>query len=120
MRLIDVCVASLIGLSSVAVLAAWSPYQLREQGRLYAEQASLHDLLVSLVSTLGVPWLHGASPDALCAALLSYSNSTLLLSAEGRGFLCSTPPQGDLPHSSLTLVFPEGNVTLLAWQLAKP
>lgn len=120
MRLMDICVAVMIGLSSVAAMLALNPNQLSEQGSVYREQASLSDYLLFVASTTGLPWLHLASPDSVCSAMLSFSNSTVQVSAEGRNFLCSTRPTADVPISSLILVFPEGNLTLLAWRRVAP
>ena len=119
MRLLDLSVATLIGLSSVTALAAWNPNQLVMERRYFSEQASLRDFLATVISTVGMPWFHRSSPDAICAVLLSLSNSTVQLSAEGRNYLCLIGPPDGVPKSSLTLVFPEGNLTLLAWQLAR-
>jgi hypothetical protein len=117
MRLLDVSVAALIGFSSIAVLVALNPTQLSEQGRVYLEQASLRDYLLSIVSARGVPWLHRASPDSICAAMLSFSNATLQVSAEGRNYICTTRPQTVVAIGILTLNFPDGDLTLLAWRV---
>ncbi len=119
MRIVDVSVGALIGLSSMALLAAWNPYPLANQAHFYVAQASLRDYLTQIVSTQGVAWFQRASPDAVCEALSSYSNSSVRVSAAGKDFLCFTgPPQG-IPAATLTLELPTGTLTLEAWQLAE-
>jgi len=115
MKVLDLSVAAMIGLASVASMAVWNPSQFLAQGRLYSEQASMKEYLSSVVSILGVAWLHTASPDRLCAALLLFSNSTVRVTARGGIVSCSTGPPPGAPTATVTLQFPEGNLTLQAW-----
>jgi hypothetical protein len=118
--MVDLSVATLIGLSSMTAMMVWNPNQFAAQGRLYSEQASMQDRLTSVLSSLGVAWLHSATPSAICAALLAMSNATVELSAAGRGYICSTGPPSETPNASLTLEFAEGDLTLRAWLLVGP
>ena len=115
MKVLDLSVATIIGLASVASMVAWDPSQLLAQGRLYSEQASMKEYLSSMVSTMGIAWLHTASPEELCVALARFSNSSLQVGARGRSFSCSAGPPPGVPSATLTLHFPEGNLTLQAW-----
>ncbi|MDG6900887.1 MAG: hypothetical protein JRM80_02885 [Nitrososphaerota archaeon] len=119
MKALDLSVAALIGFSSIASMAAWNPNQLSAEGRLYTEQASLQDYLLTAVGDLGLPWLQRASPGAICAALVPFSNSSLQVSARGRYFVCTTGPPPGVPMASVTIQLAGGNLTLQAWQLGK-
>jgi hypothetical protein len=118
-KVLDITVAALIGLSSVAAMAAWNPNQLLAEGNLYSEQASMTEYLATVTSRLGVPWLQTASPDDVCAALVPFSNSSIQVSAQGRNFLCSTLPPPSVPQASITLQLAKGNLTLQAWRPGK-
>jgi len=119
LRVVDLSVAALIGFASVGAIAVWNPVQLSVQAQAYSEQASLTDYLMHVVSGLGLPWLQQASPNAICSSLLSYSNSSLQVSAEGRDFVCSTGPPAGVQSASIVLQFPRGNLSLLAWRQGK-
>lgn len=116
MRVLDLSVAALIGITSVATMAVCNPAPLEAQGRSYVEEASMREYLLSVVSNLTLPWLHSAGPGAVCESLADFSNSSIQVSAEGRGFLCSTGPPPGVPAVSIVLQFSEGNMTLRAWR----
>jgi len=119
MRVLDLSVATLIGLASVSSMAAWNPGQLLAQGQVYSDQASLRQYLSALTSKLGLPWLHTSTPNDVCNGLVPYSNSSVQISAYWRNYRCSTgPPQG-VQAATLVLQFPEGNLTLEAWRPGK-
>ena len=116
MRVVDVSVAAVIGLATIASMAVWNPSQLEVQGQAYSNQASMEEYLSAVVSSLGVPWLHRATPSDVCDALSPFSNATIEVSASWREYRCSIgPPPGTLTAVD-TLRFPEGNLTLIAWR----
>jgi hypothetical protein len=119
MKVLDLSVAALIGLASVASMAAWNPNQLLAQGQNYSDQASMKEYLASVTSRLGLPWLHTSTPDDVCSALVPFANSSIEVSAEWRNFRCSTGPPPGAQAATITLQFPEGNLTLTAWRPEK-
>jgi hypothetical protein len=116
MKILDLSVATMIGLASLGSMVAWNPNQLSAQGQLYSDQSSLKEYLASVTSRLGLPWLHTSSREEVCSALDSFSNSSIEVSAEWRGYRCSTGPPTDAASAYIILEFPEGNVTLTAWR----
>jgi hypothetical protein len=120
LRYIDVSVAAIIGLASVASLAVWSPYSFEDGIVLYTRQASLQDYLTGVVAALGVPWFQRTSPSSICGALSSYSNSTIEVTAVVNGLACAPPPSLGAPSANLTIDVGSERVTLQAWQVAGP
>jgi hypothetical protein len=116
LKFLDLAVAALIGFGSVAAMGVWNPEQLSAQGTLYSKQASMQEYLETIPSRLGLPWLQQASPDAICSALLPFSNLTIQVSASGRDFVCTVGPPANVPSASIVLMFPRGNLSLSAWQ----
>lgn len=118
MRFIDVSVAAIIGLTTVASLVAWNPYSFEEGSRLYMREASLQDRLTAIVAKEGVPWIQQASFSSICSTISHYSNSTVEVSAIVNGKACSPPPAYGAPSANLTVEAGSERVTLVAWQTA--
>lgn len=120
MRVLDVSVAAVIGLSSVAVLIGWSPYSLVANSQLYSREASLGDYLTTIVSTRGVAWFQRSNFTALCSTVSGYSNSTVKVSAEEGDLQCNPGPPSGAAFAALTIELAIGDVTLEAWQVGEP
>lgn len=117
MRFIDVSVAAIIGLTTVASLVAWNPYSFEEGSRVFARDASLQDLLTAIVAREGVPWIQRTSYSSICNGISQYSNSSVEVSAVVNGVACYPPTAYGEPSANLTVEAGSSRVTLLAWQV---
>lgn len=115
MRFLDIAVAAVLGLSSVALLAAWAPFGSDLAASQLREQASARDRLEGLLTDPGLVWLQQAPPGEMCSELASLSNSTVVFTATVGTLRCGGAPPAGAPSANITLDFPAEEVTLVDW-----
>ena len=115
----DIAVAGLIGVSSIASLIVWNPQAYGPISKRHADDTQLRDLLTGYLETDGLVWLQGAAPHELCERLLSLSNATLSLSATINSVPCGRQPPTRSMVANLTVEFDSEVVVLEAWYTAK-
>jgi len=115
MRFLDLAVAAVIGLGTVALLSAWGP-SYSDHAALQLRQATLdRDRLLGVANRLGVVWMQDASLRDLCSSLAALSNSSLTISAAVNGVRCRASPGVSSISANLTFVFTSRVVVLQAW-----
>lgn len=115
MRFVDLAVAGVIAISSVALLMVWNPQTADMAYRRGADEAHLRDLLVKVIREEGLVQLSRQSPHEICSFLTTMSNATLVLSAVVDGVPCgNTPPPGAV-SAELPVILGSRTVVLEAW-----
>ncbi len=113
MRVLDVAVAAMIGVSSLSLLAYSTPYPYQVSSAGSLEQAALRDRLLYVAGKLGIPYMEGSTFGQLCAALSAYSNSTVMISAAEGNLQCADRPA--VGYSTAVIEVPIGSAPLELW-----
>lgn len=119
MRFIDLTIAGLIAVSSIAMLLAWNPQAPDAEATLNIDEAHLRDLLTALIQKQGLVNLVQDSPGTLCGLLSSLSNSTVTYTAFDHGVSCGSAPPG-AAYAELNATVGQKEVTLEIWYGAGP
>ncbi|MDA4121015.1 MAG: hypothetical protein OK404_01245 [Thaumarchaeota archaeon] len=115
MRFLDVAIAGMIGLSSIAVIVTWSPAMSDFASQRFVAQARLRDGIVNILDREGLVWLQQSSLQGICGKLSAISNSTVTFSASIDSVPCSVPPSKSGVQASLTFTLGAKVVVLEAW-----
>jgi hypothetical protein len=114
-KFIDIAVAGMIGISSIASLLVWTPSTYDIAAQRAAEQVRLRDGLMNVVDSYGLYWLQESPPRGICTALGMMSNSAVTFSATVDGVPCSVP-RGPLGvEANLTVRIGARLVDLESW-----
>lgn len=115
MRVLDVAVAAIIGVSAIAFMLYWNPAGFTSATNQHLEEASLRGVLLTAVSSKGIPWLGIASPEQVCVGLSAFSNSSVTVSAVIDGIPCGPGPASGSVCANLTVPLESRVVVLRAW-----
>ncbi len=118
MRFLDLALAAVIGLSSLALMASWGPAGNNAGAARLREEDSLRTDLESLLVTPGAVWLQQATLQEICAKVGSLSNQSVVYSASVDSSQCPLAAPETGPVASISLMLPTRNVTLEAWEAA--
>ena len=115
MRFVDLSIAGMIAVSSVALLVVWNPQAPDIAARRNADEARLRDHLLVFVQKEGLVTLLQDPPAALCTMLNSESNSTVTYAASDEGTLCGGTPSSGAAKAELTIAVGQKVVVLEDW-----
>jgi len=118
MRFVDLAIAALIGISSIAGLVAFSPRQGDDASNSLAVETQLRDELVSVLQQKGIVWFMQSSPTASCEYLRGLSNSSVSFSGAIGPYSCGPPPPPGVPLAELNVTLTPYQVSLEAWAAA--
>jgi len=118
LRFVDLGLAGLIALSTVATLVIWNPQAADQASQRSADEAHLRDLLVDIVDRVGLVTITQDSPASLCGLLHSLSNSSVSYSGSTGGVTCIGSPGPGQTWASLTVTAGPNTVILESWYVA--
>jgi hypothetical protein len=115
LRFLDIAVAVMVGIASMAGLAAWSPRGGDALSYQSAVQVRLRDELVHFLDSRGLPWILQARAVDVCTAL-----ATDIAPPDGAqvnlgGASCGSQPPAGAVVAELTLNLLPMAVVLEAW-----
>jgi hypothetical protein len=114
LRYLDLALAALIGISTVAAISWYSTGPADATSSELALRVRLRDSLLSLLQEKGVRWFLVTPPDEICSSLAAISNSSETFSATVGTLSCRIPPK-DSVDETMSLPFLPQVVTLECW-----
>jgi hypothetical protein len=115
MRYLDLAVATLIGTSAIAGIAAFSPRHADVASGGLAMESQLRDGLLAILQHEGVTWLIQSSPQVVCAHLQELSNLSVSFSGMIGPYGCGPSPPSGSPVATLAFYLMPYQVVLEAW-----
>jgi hypothetical protein len=119
MRVFDLAMAGMIGVSSIAVLLAWNPQTTDRASRELVEQAHLRDELTHRVEAAGIPALLDGGSLAFCTTVAGWSNSTVAFSGSFDSIPCGGSPPPSSSSAELSIVVGATTLVMSAWYIGR-
>ncbi len=115
MRALDLALAGVIGVASLAALAAWSPQAADDSSVRAAVRGALYDSAAQAIAESGFQRLASAQTSALCAYVSSQSNQTIGISARVGPDQCEPAPPPGVDVARILFDCGNRSVTMEAW-----
>lgn len=115
MRILDIGIATGYAVLCLSLIAVMNPYLAGVQSDTSISDQHASEAIFSYIQSVGVVFLGDTAPMQVCASLEADSNSTLVLGGQIAGVTCPGAPGTYDGTSTVTVSFPDRQVTIQAW-----